>query len=486
MQNRKPISPEVRDSFPTVRDYLDMDSRPVPESLLETSSEDLGNEPVDKRIYTSPDYAVLEEAYVWKKTWQLACRENDIPEVGDRIVYDVLDQSFVLVRQEQGIKAFYNVCMHRGTRLVGEHDPLSGKDIACSFHNWQYGLDGGLKRIPCRWDFPEVQDGQVHLTEVKVGTWNGFVFINMDPDCEPLEAFLGETIPRHFKSWPYDNAAKIGHFGKVLPCNWKVAVGAFLEVYHVNQTHAGIMSISGDCNSQYDSWGDHARQMMCIGVPSPHLGDMAEDAQMILDDWLDSAIVGTFGGDALDVPELPEGAGIKEVRQICAEIARKTRKDKLGIDYSDVSDTEILDSIQYFIFPNFFLFGGKGFPLAYRVLPVRGDHESCVFEVIAMMQGPDGAPLAKDVPLTMTPTDEPWEALQAAFGKGVAVFDQDQANLVKFQSGLRQNGLKQVHFSNYQERNIRNFLNSLERRIADGQRARSEGGAAGYAGPRGV
>jgi hypothetical protein len=298
------------------------------------------------------------------------------------------------------------------------------------------------------------------------------VFINMDPDCEPFETFLGETIPRHFQSWPYDNATKIGHFGKVLPCNWKVAVGAFLEVYHVNQTHAGIMSISGDCNSQYDSWGDHARQIMCIGVPSPHLGDMTEDAQMIVDDWLDSAIVGTFGGDAPEPPRLPPNAGIQDVRRLCAEIARQTRKSKLGVDYSDACDSEILDSIQYFVFPNFFLFGGKGFPLAYRILPTPGDHESCVFEVIAMLHVPNGAPLPKDVPLTMTPTDEPWEALQAAFGKGVAVFDQDQVNLVKFQSGLRQNGLKQIRLSNYQERNVRNFLNGVERRVRSGEAAR--------------
>jgi nitrite reductase/ring-hydroxylating ferredoxin subunit len=473
--DRKPISAEVRDSFPTVRNYLDMDSHPVPEALLETSSPDLGNEPIEKSVFTSRDYADLEEAHVWKRTWQLACRENDIPAIGDRIVYDVLDQSFVIVRAQSGIKAFYNVCMHRGTRLVGEHDPLSGTEFACSFHNWKYKLDGSLKRIPCRWDFPNVQDKQVHLTEVPVGTWNGFVFINMDPNCESFAEFIGETIPRHFKSWPYDNAAKIGHFAKVLPCNWKVAVGAFLEVYHVNQTHAGIMSISGDCNSQYDSWGEHARQIMCIGVPSPHLGDMSEDAQMIVDDWLDSAIVGTFGAEALKVPELPEGAGIKEVRQLCAEISRKTRKEKLGIDYSDASDTEMLDSIQYFIFPNFFLFGGRNFPLGYRILPLRGDHESCIFEVMAMLHMPAGAPLPKDVPLKMTPADEPWEALQASFGKGVAVFDQDQANLVKFQAGLRQNGLKQVHLANYQERNIRNFLLSVERRIWAGQKKRSAG-----------
>jgi hypothetical protein len=97
---------------------------------------------------------------------------------------------------------------------------------------------------------------------------------------------------------------------------------------------------------------------------------------------------------------------------------------------------------------------------------------------MAMLQMPDGVPLPKDVPLTMTPTDEPWAALQGSFGKGVAVFDQDQANLIKFQSGLRQNGLKQVHLSNYQERNVRNFLMSIEKRIEAGRGEHSSGAMA--------
>ena len=470
MVNRVPVSADVRESFPTVHDYLSMDSRQVPEALLESSSPSLGHAPIDKTIYISRHYADLEGEHIWKKVWQFACRENEIPQVGDRIVYDILDQSFVVVRTAKDtIKAFYNVCMHRGTRLVGPQDPLGGKEIACSFHNWSYNLDGSLKRIPCSWDFPEVKSEQVHLAEVKVGTWNGFVFINMDPKCQTFEDFLGETIPRHFKSWPYDKAVKVAHIGKVLPCNWKVAVGAFLEVYHINQTHAGIMTISGDCNSQYDSWGEHARQIMCVGVPSPHLGDLSDDPQLVVEEWLESAISGSSGSVNGEIPKLPPGAGSADVRRLCASIARRLKQEATGVDFSNASDTEMLDSIQYFIFPNFFLFGGKAFPLAYRILPVKGDHESCLFEVMALINLPEGAPIPKDVPLEITPADEPWAALAGRLGKGVAVFDEDQRNLVKFQSGLRQNGLKHIHLAGYQERNVRNFLMSVERRISAGR-----------------
>jgi len=466
MEKRVPVDPEVRESFRTVRDYLLMDSRKVPGALLESSSPGLGTDPVDKTIYTSSDYAALERDHIWKKVWQLACRENDIPKAGDRIVYDILGQSFVIVRTAQaGINAFYNVCMHRGTRLVGAQDPLGGKEITCSFHNWSYNLDGSLKRIPCRWDFPQVRNESVHLAQVETATWNGFVFIKTDPGGQTFAEFLGETLPRHFEPWPYDKAAKVAHVGKVLPCNWKVAVGAFLEVYHVNQTHAGIMTISGDCNSQYDSWGEHARQIMCIGVPSPHLGDMSDDSQLVVEEWLQSVVASSFGNAAVEIPRVPDGAGAREVRQLCASIARRVRQERTGVDFSTASDTEMLDSIQYFIFPNFFVFGGKAFPLAYRIVPLLNDHESCLFEVMALVNLPAGTPVPKDVPLEITPTDEPWAALSDRLGKGVAVFDEDQRNLVKFQSGLRQNGLKHVHFANYQERNVRNFLMSVERRI---------------------
>jgi len=206
------VSAEVPESMPTVEQYLRADRGKVPDALFEQSTHDLGDEPMDKSVYTSREFHELEKERLWKRVWQMACRENDIPEVGDRIVYDVVDQSIIVVRSAPNeFKAFHNTCMHRGNRLVEPEsgDATSGTEFTCSFHKWSYNLDGSLKQIPCRWDFPRVRDEDAHLSEVRTATWNGFVFVNPDPDSETFEEFLGTTIPEHFTNWPREGGHKV-------------------------------------------------------------------------------------------------------------------------------------------------------------------------------------------------------------------------------------------------------------------------------------
>jgi phenylpropionate dioxygenase-like ring-hydroxylating dioxygenase large terminal subunit len=463
-----PVSAEVRESMKTADYYLRLDRGQVPEALFEQSTKDLGDEPLDKTPFLSREFHEVEKKRLWKRVWQMACRENDIPGVGDRVVYDIVDQSIVLVRSAPGeIKAFHNVCMHRGTRLVDPDvgDSTSGSEFTCSFHKWSYHLDGSIKQIPCRWDFPAVRDEQVHLSEVKTATWNGFVFVNLDPNCQPFEEFLGETLPRHFQSWPRDKAYKAAHIGKVIPCNWKLAAEAFLEIYHIVATHPNFLPYSADCNAQYDFWGRHARMLGVVGVSSPHLGEV-DDPQLIVDGMLGDAVGNMFGESEFDMPQLPEGATEMDARQLCADFVRQAMGAQFGVDFSGASDSEMLDATQYFVFPNFIPWAGNAFPMAYRVRPNGDDHESSIFEVLVMMWLPEGAPRPKDSPLKMTPPDEPWGAVAELGGLG-PIIDQDMVNLVKFQRGIRSDGITQVHFANYQERNIRNLHQNLEQFISD-------------------
>lgn len=455
------VDAEVRESMPTTESYLRQDRGQIPDALFEQSTHDLGDEPVDKRIFTEREQHEFEKERLWKRVWQMACRCNDIPEVGDRVVYDIVDQSIVIVRSAPDeFKAFHNTCMHRGTRLVGETDPTGGTEFTCSFHNWSYNLDGSIKRIPCRWDFPAVKDEDVHLAEVKVGLWNGFIFVNMDPDCEPFEDFLGETIPRHFESWPRDNAYKAVHIGKPVPCNWKLATEAFLEIYHIPSTHPNFLPYAADCNAQYDFWGLHARMLGVVGVPSPHLGEV-DDPQTIVDGMLGDAVGNMFGESEFEMPQLPEGATAMDARALCADFVKQSMQSLTGVDFSQASDSEMLDATQYFVFPNFVPWAGNAFPMAYRVRPMGDDHEWCIFEVLVLMFMPEGAPRPKDAQLVMTPADEPWGAVKELGGLG-PIIDQDMVNLVKLQRGNKSDGLKVVHLANYQERNIRNMHNNLD------------------------
>ena len=98
-------------------------------------------------------------------------------------------------RPEHEIKAYYNACLHRGRQLKDYDGRCT--EFRCPFHGFTWALDGALARSPRRWDFPHVDDAEFALPEAKVGTWGGFVFINPDPDAEPLEDFLGD-LPEHF------------------------------------------------------------------------------------------------------------------------------------------------------------------------------------------------------------------------------------------------------------------------------------------------
>ena len=171
---------------PSMQDLLKSEGEVVPTVLREESYVDYGDNPIPVERYTSQAFHDREVEHLWRKVWQMVGRTEQIPNVGDHLVYDIADDSLLVTRvSETEIKAYYNACLHRGTRLrdEGGHVPA----FRCPFHGFTWGLDGTRKGVPCRWDFPTLKDEDFQLPEARVATWGGFVFINMDPDCVPLE-----------------------------------------------------------------------------------------------------------------------------------------------------------------------------------------------------------------------------------------------------------------------------------------------------------
>uniref|UniRef100_UPI00061AF126 aromatic ring-hydroxylating oxygenase subunit alpha n=1 Tax=Mycobacterium sp. UM_Kg1 TaxID=1545691 RepID=UPI00061AF126 len=237
---------EARSPGPTVQELLATDTREVPKPLLEESFEFLGSEDIDKARYISADFHRLEVDKLWKRVWQMACREEDIPEPGDYVVYDVADMSLIVVRTPGGeIKAYHNACLHRGRRLCD--DSGHANQLRCPFHGFTWSLEGALTDVPCRWDFPHIDDAKFGLPEALTATWAGFVFVNPDPGAVPLEHFIGEA-DRHLEPFKLQDRFKAVHVVKVLDCNWKVAMEAFIESYHVIATHPQLLEYLGDCN----------------------------------------------------------------------------------------------------------------------------------------------------------------------------------------------------------------------------------------------
>lgn len=188
--------------------------------------------------YISKAHLQLENERVWPRVWLMACRVEELDGPGSFYTFDIVRDSILLVRQPAGeIKAFHNVCQHRGRRLKDGCGEM-GK-IYCRFHGWSWNLDGSIERVVHReqWDGCEAfGDQDLRLPEVRVDTWAGWVFVTMNADAPPLLEYLGD-VPDHLACYALDKTRMMWHVAMETPANWKLVLNAFNEAYHVEATH---------------------------------------------------------------------------------------------------------------------------------------------------------------------------------------------------------------------------------------------------------
>ena len=434
--------PLERSPGPSWQDVLDQDSRPVPEFLRAESPYLNGFSDIPKDRYLSREWHEKEKACLWSRVWQFACREEQLPEVGSYIVYEIADQSYLVTRvSEDEIKAYPNVCLHRG-RLLKTYDGRCS-EFRCPFHGFAWHLDGGLKHIPAEWDFPhlETRSEDMALPEVNVGTWAGFVFINPDPEAESLHDFLGEEIMRHFERWDMENRYIQAHVSKIVNCNWKIANEAFSEGFHVNATHPQGMTYTGDPQSQVDIWGNTARNISPKGIPCPLLPFVPTEEQMLRD------ALDVREGEPLPIP-FEEG---ETMRTALSRAGRERFRESFGDRVDDLTDAEFLDAWVYTVFPNFMPWGAFN-RIFYRFRPNGDNHESCIFEIFYL------TPFSGDRPPPATETklgpSDPWTDAPE-LEKLAMVAEQDTFNMQRVHQGLKVLRREGVLLSRYQESILR-------------------------------
>ena len=447
---------QARSTGPTVQEVLGAEAQRqvVPSGLLTESPADFGVADLPKRRYLDKGYHDLEVAKMWSKVWQMACREEDIPNVGDSINYDIVDESIIVVRSgPTEFRAYVNSCLHRGTQLV--RGKQSAASLRCPFHGWSWNLDGTLRNLPCQWDFPQLDREKLNLPQVKVDTWDGWVFINLDPDSPTLAEYLGETLPAHFEQMPLKSRFTAAHVQARVPANWKATMEAFIESYHVFITHPQIVSFTGDHNTQYDVFDQHSNRMITlIAVPSPSLGDGVDDEEIV-------ESYAEFVGSS-EPTDIPDG---KTARDVASEIHRTEFAKLYGVDMAKMSNTELIDATEYALFPNFIPWAGDGFPIVYRFRPDGDNHQSAIVDVMLMGLCPEGIdpPTAEIHWLDAAAgSDSPDWTQAPELGALGAILNQDMANLSRVQRGLRASR-KDVTFSAYQESRIRHFAHILDR-----------------------
>ena len=443
----------VRSPGVSYQDLLDADTHPVPDVLRLESPRYLGSADVPIERYISRESHRREVEQLWSRVWQFACCEEHIPAPGDYIVYDIAELSFLVVRQPDGsIKAYPNACLHRGRQLK-EYDGHCS-ELRCTFHGFAWRLDGALSDVPAAWDFPHVDQrpDDFTLPECSVGTWAGFVFINPDPKAGPLSEHLGEIVDQ-FDVWDLGNRFVEAHVSRVINANWKIAQEAFCEAYHVNATHPQILSYLGDVNSQVDVWDHCSRVITPGGTPSPLLSYPVSEQDMVRG-MLDVRV------DQDSPVTLIDG---QTARAVLANMSRERWRAVAGDQVDQMSDSEMMDSIDYTVFPNFHPWGAFN-RITYRFRPNGDDHRSSIMECffLSPFKG-ERPPPAKERKLGV---DDPWSSAPE-LGMLAKVFEQDVFNMAKVQKGLETTRKLGATFSNYQESKIRWLHDLLGKWVGD-------------------
>ncbi|MCH8020986.1 aromatic ring-hydroxylating dioxygenase subunit alpha, partial [candidate division KSB1 bacterium] len=186
------------------------------------------------KYYTSEEIFLLESKNIFTKQWLYAGRISQLKKVGSYFLFNIDNESIIILRdQNDEVKAYYNVCRHRGTRLCSDSEGEFSKTIQCPYHAWTYDLEGNLKGAPQVMDTIDIS--KYPLRCVKLENFHGMLFINFDENAvfEPIAADL------HTPLAPYDIAnTKVAHRQNYpIKSNWKLAVENFCECYHCIPAH---------------------------------------------------------------------------------------------------------------------------------------------------------------------------------------------------------------------------------------------------------
>lgn len=208
--------------------------------------------------YRSESVFALEKERIFYREWLCACRSEELPEPGAHRLLDILGESILLLRNREGeLRAFYNVCRHRGARLCREPAaggaaaeaaaPLAGGiaagRITCPYHRWTYDFDGHLVGAPWLSGEPQFDRSLFSLYPVGVECWGGFVFVNLTPGgASSLSGQLG-AIPGRLERYPLEEL-RIGRTIRYeVAANWKVLCENYNECYHCAGVHPELCAL---------------------------------------------------------------------------------------------------------------------------------------------------------------------------------------------------------------------------------------------------
>jgi len=431
--------------------------------------------------YVDEAFLKLEFEKLWSTVWQVACRVDAIPNENDYTVYKIGDREVIVLRAANDeIKAYHNVCPHRGTALADGQGTYANGKIICPFHGWRWDTQGENEYVLERQEFKKgkLEQCDVALKTVHCRVFEGMVFINFAENPESFDAFIapirelmeglviGEM--RHYWWKTID-----------VPANWKVAQEAFFEGYHVPATHPQLEPDGADQiygadpvdpehefnhhNVCYQSF-ERGHGRFYAGKSSPMKGNMRQfskvdpvdamaDRLQLLADGMDAQVlhadVDLVRG--LKGQEIPEDSnlGAEYVKALYTDAAARNRPMAAPIpEHLEMWGGEL------FMFPNICMLFSGGNMMMYRSLPHPTDPNRCTFEIFSTTTVGKDEQTARAEVIEVTDMDDPEQVY--------LIPRQDLGNIPRIQRGLKTRGVKRVWLASYNEQIILNMHRQLD------------------------
>jgi nitrite reductase/ring-hydroxylating ferredoxin subunit len=411
-------------------------------------------ERIPVKRYYDEEFFRLENERMWPRAWQMACRLEQIPEVGDFIEYDNLGKSVVVVRTRDGVKAYHNACRHRGVKLAEGSGNCETAGFTCPFHGWRWNMDGKNTFVYGRSKFAEHQldAADLELPQCKVDLWAGCVFINFDQDALSLRETLGPVTDR-FDKYQVDKMRAEWCYATVLPANWKIAMEAFMEGLHVMRTHPQLQEAAGSIyNSMYGDSGapinlrasvrdNIASQIAHIDLISEGMAGMCHEK--------DAAIARQLAD--IDLPEDVGEAVMTWYGILANEVVKAGRaRGEPTPDLNALAVSDPVNAVEFF-FPHYFLLPFLTSMAAYRIRPLTP--ETCFFEIWSLTLFPEG----QEPPVVMEPVVLPHDS-----DKFPPIPRQDYSNIPRQQIGLHAEGFEFMRLGKDVEGLISNYHRVLD------------------------
>ena len=422
-----------------------------------------------KRYYDETFYQA-ECEHLWPHVWQMACRLETMPNVGDWVEYSNVGKSVLVVRTKDGVKAFQNHCRHRGVPIAGgsgnAHGNCAKAGFICPFHGWRWNMDGENTFVYGKDLFSDdlLDPSELALKPVRCETWGGCAFINHDENAPSLKECLGPVLDR-LDAHGMSNVRSEWWFATELPANWKIAMEAFMEGYHVMMTHPQLQrSVPGLYNALYgnDTGG--------IGLPIDPDQSVEDNIRAQIENLklLGSGMAGMVHAKEIEIAEQlgPDNPDVQLPGTVAeavpmwfgmvqAAVTRKLKERGENVpDLNAVAVSDPVNAVEY-LFPHYFLLPFFTSYASYRIRPTGP--ESCMFEIWSLTHFPEG----EEPEPPMEPTVLPFDSQDFPM-----IPRQDYSNIPIQQKGLHSEGFEFMRLSKDVEGLISNYQRLIDGYIA--------------------